>query len=94
MESVVTVRLNGDMKDRATAIMQREGYTPSSAVRRLFEYTVKHDRLPFAQNEKPDKDELRRRIEAFDRVHTKRPLAMTDEELREARLKDRYGLDA
>ena len=80
MESVMTVRLNGDMKERAAAIMRREGYTPSSAVRRLFEYTVKHDR-----------DELRRRIEAFDQVHTKRPLTMSDEELREARLKDRYG---
>ena len=39
MESVMTVRLNGDMKERAAAIMRREGYTPSSAVRRLFEYT-------------------------------------------------------
>ena len=47
MESVMTVRLNGDMKERAAAIMRREGYTPSSAVRRLFEYTVKHDGLPF-----------------------------------------------
>ena len=73
MESVMTVRLNGDMKERAAAIMRREGYTPSSAVRRLFEYTVKHDGLP------------------FDQVHTKRPLTMSDEELREARLKDRYG---
>lgn len=45
MESVMTVRLNGDMKERAAAIMRREGYTPSSAVRRLFEYTVKHDGL-------------------------------------------------
>ena len=91
MESVMTVRLNGDMKERAAAIMRREGYTPSSAVRRLFDYTVKHDGLPF---EKPDRDELRRRIEAFDQVHTKRPLTMSDEELREARLKDRYGFDA
>ena len=33
MESVMTVRLNGDMKERAAAIMRREGYTPSSAVR-------------------------------------------------------------
>ena len=91
MESVMTVRLNGDMKERAAAIMRREGYTPSSAVRRLFEYTVKHDGLPFEKSEKPDRDELRRRIEAFDQVHTKRPLTMSDEELREARLKDRYG---
>ena len=88
MESVMTVRLNGDMKERAA------GYTPSSAVRRLFEYTVKHDGLPFEKSEKPDRDELRRRIEAFDQVHTKRPLTMSDEELREARLKDRYGFDA
>ena len=83
MESVMTVRLNGDMKERAAAIMRREGYTPSSAVRRLFEYTVKHDGLPFEKSEKPDRDELRRRIEAFDQVHTKRPLTMSDEELRE-----------
>ena len=87
MESVMTVRLNGDMKERAAAIMRREGYTPSSAVRRLFEYTVKHDGLPFEKSEKPDRDELRRRIEAFDQVHTKRPLTMSDEELREARLR-------
>ena len=63
MESVMTVRLNGDMKERAAAIMRREGYTPSSAVRALFEYTVKHDGLPFEKSEKPDRDELRRRIE-------------------------------
>lgn len=55
MESVMTVRLNGDMKERAAAIMRREGYTPSSAVRRLFEYTVKHDGLPFEKSEKPDR---------------------------------------
>ena len=55
---------------------------------------MKHDGLPFEKSEKPDRDELRRRIEAFDQVHTKRPLTMSDEELREARLKDRYGFDA
>lgn len=93
MESVVTVRLNGDMKDRATEIVRREGHTPSSAVRHLFEYTVKHDGLSCEKSEKPDKGELRRCVEAFDRVRTKRPLTMTDEELRDARLRDRYGLD-
>lgn len=88
------MRLNGDMKERAAAIMQREGYTPSSAVRRLFEYTVKHDSLPFKKSGKPDNDELRRRIEAFDQVHTRHPLATSDEELREVRLQDRYELNA
>ena len=32
MESVMTVRLNGDMKERAAAIMRRKGYTPYSAM--------------------------------------------------------------
>ena len=94
MESILTVRLDGATKERAAAIMRRQGYTPSSAVRRLFEYTVKHDKLPFEKSERPDKSEIRRRIESFDRVHTKRPLTMTDEELRDARLGERYGFDA
>ena len=33
MESVMTVRLNGDMKERAAAIMRREGYTPLNQYR-------------------------------------------------------------
>ena len=92
MESVMTVRLNGDMKERAAAIMRREGYTPSSAVRRLFEYTVKHDGLPFEKSEKPDRDELRRRIEAFDQVHTKRVASRSHHSRRAVRPSARAGL--
>lgn len=94
MESILTVRLDGTVKEQAIAVMKRLGYTPSSAVRCLFDYTVKHDALPFEHREKPDRDEIRRRIDAFDACHTKHPSHMTDEEIREARLKDRYGLNA
>lgn len=93
MESILTVRLDSAAKEQGTAVMKRFGYTPSSAVRRLFEYAVKHDALPFDQHEKPSKEEIERRIAAFDACHTKHPSGMTDEELREARLRDRYGLD-
>lgn len=94
MESVLTVRLDDAVKRQGTAVMRRCGYTPSTAVRRLFDYAIKHDTLPFDEREKPSKEEIRRRITLFDACHTKRSIDMTDEEIREARLGERYGLDA
>lgn len=94
MESILTVRLDDEVKKQGAAVMSRCGYTPSSAVRRLFDYAVKHDSLPFEQREKPDAEEIKRRIAAFDACHTVRSTGMTDEEIREARLEDRYGLGA
>ena len=94
MESVLTVRLDSEAKDQGVAVMRRCGYTPSEAVRRLFDYVVKYDALPFGEHEKPSKDEIKRRIAAFDACHTKKPSGMTDDEIREARLKERYGFGA
>ena len=94
MEAVLTVRLDQEVKERGAAIMREQGVSPSQAVRRLFAYTAAHDALPFPAEEKPSRDEIRRRIAAFDRVHTKEPLTLSDDEIRSARLKERYGLDA
>lgn len=93
MESVLTVRLDGAVKEQGTAVMQRCGYTPSAAVRRLFDYAVRHDALPFEAQERPTREEIRRRIAAFDACHTT-GLALTDEEVRAQRLEERYGIDA
>lgn len=93
MESVLTVRLDGTVKEQGTAVMQRCGYTPSAAVRRLFDYAVRHDSLPFGAQEKPSQEEIRRRIAAFDACHTMGP-ALSDEEIRARRLEERYGIDA
>lgn len=94
MESVLTVRLDNKVKEQGAAVMRRYGYTPSSAVRRFFDYAVKHDALPFDQQDRPSKEEIRRRIAAFDACHTKCSSGMTDDEIREARLRERYGLGA
>ncbi len=94
MESILTVRLENEVKEQGVAVMRRCGFTPSEAVRRLFDYAVKNDSLPFEQHERPSKDEIRRRIAAFDACHTKKPSGMSDEEIREERLKERYGTGA
>lgn len=94
MESVLTVRLENEVKEQGVAVMRRCGFTPSEAVRRLFDYAVKNDALPFDRHERPSKDDIRRRIAAFDAFHTKTPSGMSDEAIREGRLKERYGSGA
>ena len=47
MEAVLTVRLDQETKNKGTKVMKDLGLTPSQAVRRLFDYTVSHDCLPF-----------------------------------------------
>lgn len=91
MEAVVTSRMDARIKDRGSLVMRREGLTPSQAVRQLFEYAARHDQLPFPAKAPLSKAEAKRRIAKFDACHTKRPLTLTDDELREQRLKDRYG---
>lgn len=93
MESVLTVRLDSDTKERGTRVMKRHGLTPSQSVRELFAYAVRNDALPFESAQKPSQKEIARRIAAFDACHTKEPLALSDEELRDLRLRERYGLD-
>ena len=94
MESVLTVRLDASVKAEATAIMERLGTTPSRAVRSLFDYTVQREALPSFVTAAVSDEEIERRIRAFDRCHTREPLVLTDAELREERLRERYGLDA
>lgn len=93
MESVLTVRLDADTKERGTRVMKRYGLTPSQSVRELFAYAVRNDALPFDNAQKPSRGEIAQRIAAFDACHTKEPLTLSDEELRDLRLRERYGLD-
>lgn len=94
MESVLTVRLDSNLKERGTHVMRQCGFTPSQAVRNLFDYVVANNGLPFVEKPGADKDAVRERIRAFDRCHTKEPLTLSDEELRDERLRERYGFDA
>ena len=73
--------------------MERLGTTPSKAVRELFDFAVRNDALPSAMR-MLRLVKIARRIAAFDRCHTKKPLALTDDELRDERLRSRYGFDA
>lgn len=94
MSSILTVRLDDEVKRRALEILKSKGQTPSSVVQKLFDYVVKNDALPFDEEGKPSRQEIFRRIAAFDECHTKHPLPLDDNALKADRLKARYGFDA
>ena len=94
MDAVLTVRLGRDVKEKATSILKARNLTPSAAVQRYFDVIVETGDVPFGREKpKPTLEEITRRLEAMRRFRTSKPLNMTDEEIRAARIKERYDID-
>jgi RHH-type rel operon transcriptional repressor/antitoxin RelB len=89
----LTVRLDGEVKERATSVLRAKGLTPSAAVQQFFDYILRTGDLPFGARETPAFDEVERRLALFRRFQLSEPLQMTDEEVRAARLRERHGID-
>jgi len=94
MDSVITVRLEKDVKEKATKILMSRNLTPSAAVQQFFDAIVKTGDMPLRQKtDVPSPEEIKRRLQAMDRLHTRQPVRMTDDEIRAARLKEKYDID-
>ena len=91
MEAMLAVRMDQMKKEQGTAVLARLGYTPSAAVRKLFDYVVKFEALPFEERTRISDEEMRARIAAFDECRLATPLHYSDEEIRDMRLGERYG---
>ena len=91
MSSILTVRLEDEMKRQGTEAFRNLGLSPSAAVQKLFEYVVRHDRLPFETFELPSKEEILETVCILDSFHTKQPSGKTDDEIKNARFEERYG---
>jgi RHH-type rel operon transcriptional repressor/antitoxin RelB len=94
MDSILTVRLDSEVKERASSVLREKGLTPSGAVQQFFDYVLRTGDLPFKADERPGSDEIARRLALFSRFQLNEPLQMTDEELRAARIRERHGIDA
>lgn len=53
MDSVIRTRINSDLKDKATAILEDCGLNMSTALRLFVEQVVINEGLPFDVNRKP-----------------------------------------
>ena len=58
MDSVLTVRLDTDLKERGTRVMERHGLTPSQSVRKLFAYAAQNDTLPFESEQRASRKDI------------------------------------
>jgi RHH-type rel operon transcriptional repressor/antitoxin RelB len=93
MDAVLTVRLNRDVKERVTAILKQDGLSPSSAVQELFDYILRTGDIPFKSKGGPSEQEIQKRLLAFAGFQLEQPLQLTDEQVKQARIKDRYDID-
>lgn len=94
MESMHTMRLDSVANEQGTEIMRRIDAKPLRAVCDLSDCASGSDALPFVASDKSSGADVAWQMRAFERCHTKAPLSLTDDELREERLKARYGTSA
>ena len=90
MESMLTVRLESEIKEKATLILRSEGYSPSAAVRELFEYVAKNQTLPFAKKRNVSQAEIKHRLAALERMQISDLSTISDTEVKDMRMKERY----
>ena len=93
-DTILTVRLKKEVKDKATKILKEKNLTPSAAVQRYFEVIVETGDVPLKRrHDRPSQEEIRQRLEAMGRFHTKTPLNMADADIRAARIREQYDID-
>jgi addiction module RelB/DinJ family antitoxin len=89
----VSARVNADIKTSAQSVLEEKGLTVSIAVQRLLEHIAVTGDLPFGQGQpKLSREEIKRRLGAFKRAILPEPCNLTDDEIRQMRLKEKYGL--
>ena len=91
MESMHTMRLDSVAKEQGAEIMRRLGAKPLRTVCDLPDCASGSDALPFVASGESSEADVTWQMRAFEHCHTKVPLSLTDDELREERLKARYG---
>ena len=90
---MLAVRIDDAVKARGTEIMRENGYTPSSAVQEFFSYIVQNERMPFERRKKPNGTEVRKRLAALSSLKAPGAHAPSDDDIRTARIEERYGID-
>ncbi len=91
METVVTSRIDSDLKDKAVGILQQRGLTASDAIRQMFEQVAINNDVQFLTAERVDFAKAKEKIARIDSIYVRGFEDATDEDLKRARLEDRYA---
>ena len=91
METVVTSRIDSDLKDRVVGILRNKGLTASDAIRQMFEQVAMGNTSQFMDDAKVDALEAKQKIARLDAIYVHGFENATDEDLRKTRLEERYA---
>ena len=91
METVVTARIDSDLKDRVVGILRNKGLTASDAIRQMFEQVAMGNTSQFMDDIKVDALEAKQKIARLDAIYVHGFENATDEDLRKTRLEERYA---
>ena len=92
METVVTSRIDSDLKDRVVGILRSKGLTASDAIRQMFEQVAMGNTSQFMEDAKIDALEAKQKIARLDAIYVHGFENATDEDLRKTRLEERYAI--
>lgn len=94
---MVSARVNAAVKQSAQAIVESKGLTISSVFQSTLERIARTGEVPETKpQQKLSAAELRQRLKAFEQFSVPKPgrfSALTDDEIREMRLKEKYDLN-
>ena len=91
METVVTSRIDSDLKDKALSVLSKRGLTASDAIRKMFEQVAMGNETLFADTTKPNAQEVSQKIARLDAIYVHGFEGSTDEDLKRMRREERYA---
>ncbi len=96
MESIVTTRIDADLKQRVASVLKEEGITMSVAIRQMFEQIAREN--SFSQNsfnrtnsKTVNVKSAKKKIASLDSLYVRGFENSTDEEIKQMRMEDRYA---
>lgn len=91
----VTARVNAATKQSAQSILEEKGLSISIAVQRTLENVARTGDVPFLEQQTTQlsQKEISKRLKAVQAFELPEPINLSDAEIREMRLREKYGLD-
>ena len=91
METLVTSRIDSNLKDRVTGILKENGLTTSDAIRQMFEAVAINNAPDYFKARTTDRQQAKDKIARLDNIYVRGFENCTDEELRKMRIENRYA---
>jgi antitoxin component of RelBE/YafQ-DinJ toxin-antitoxin module len=89
----VSARVNAATKQSAQSIIESKGLTISAVFQRTLEDIARTGKVPQSTEQVLSKEEIKRRVAVVMALQLPEPCNLTDDEIREMRLKEKYGVD-